>query len=197
MSSPSRRGFLKRLLAMLPAWAVLPPVWRMVGRPDEGTGATLEALAEVVLPRAELGADGVAEAVSLFRRWCAGFEPGAELDHPYLWSDDLRYGPSDPRPRWTGQLEALESESVERYERSFHEVELVQRLELVTAQLPSDMPERVPPASEASHVATALASWFFSTPLANDLCYRAAIGRHSCRGLPGVEKEPAPREDWR
>lgn len=195
MKAPSRRGFLKRLAALAPAW------WlgsRAAGAADPAGAAAalpgdlLAALAPVVLPRAELGEEGVASATRGFARWAAGFEPVAELDHPYLWSDEIRYGPPDPRPGWTAQLEALEREARRRHRRAFAALAPGERSAILRRQLPAEIPERMPHPSEAPHVALALAAWFFSSARANDLCYRAAIGRHECRGLPEVANEPAP-----
>jgi hypothetical protein len=40
-----------------------------------------------------------------------------------------------------------------------------------------------------------LVSFYFRSADANDLCYRAAIGRETCRGLAGSGKEPAPLKE--
>jgi hypothetical protein len=34
-------------------------------------------------------------------------------------------------------------------------------------------------------------AFYFQSSAANDLCYRAAIGREACRGLPGSEDPPS------
>ena len=56
----------------------------------------LHAFAEAVLP-AEIGADGVRDALRDFVTWMNGFEPVAELPHPYLSSVEVQYGPPHPR----------------------------------------------------------------------------------------------------
>jgi hypothetical protein len=51
-----------------------------------------------------------------------------------------------------------------------------------------DLPER----PEGRHVAADLMAFFFRSSEANDLCYRAAIGRDTCRGL--VDSDRAPEQ---
>lgn len=144
------------------------------------------------MPASELGADGVRRAVGAFVEWQEAFEPVAELDHPYLWSDELRYGPPDPRPGWAAQLRALDLEAEKRHGRGFASLERDERSALLRSHLPTDLPSSLPHASEATHVALALAAWYFATPAANDLCYEARIGRHGCSGLATVADEPQP-----
>ena len=43
-----------------------------------------------------------------------------------------------------------------------------------------------------AHIAADLMGHYFNSAAAQDLCYRAAIGRDACRGLPGSERKPAP-----
>jgi hypothetical protein len=50
----------------------------------------------------------------------------------------------------------------------------------------------MPAPADAHHVALGLLAWFYASPAAEDLCYRAAIGRGSCRSLADVERAPAP-----
>lgn len=204
MGSSSRRSFLQRLLGLLPVWGVSLSGARPGGAPvtepdrpgDEAdpTGATLAALAEVVLPAEELGPDALAAAIGGFEGWRDGLVPEAELDHPYLWSDELRYGPPDPRPRWRRQLAELDVESRRRQGRPFAGLGRADRERLLESRLAADPSDVLPHPGEAEHVALALMSWFFSTSEANDLCYRVAIGRHQCRGLPDVGRRPAVLE---
>ena len=198
MRRRSRRRFLKRSAALVPAltWmgsreASAQQESRAQPVPAVEEGELLRALAEVVLP-AEIGAGARSGAIERFVHWYEAFEPVAELDHPYLSSDEIRYGPPDPRPLWQAQLEALELEARKRHGRGFVELRPAQRERLLRRQLPRRLPQSLMHPSEAPHVALALCAWFFSSPEANDLCYGAQIGRHECRGLPGVEKPPAP-----
>ena len=45
---------------------------------------------------------------------------------------------------------------------------------------------------DGGHVATDLMAFYFNSIDANDLAYRARIGRDTCRGLEGSENRPAP-----
>lgn len=152
----------------------------------------LEAVGEHVLPSSELGAGGVKRMVRAFVAWQEGFEPVAELDHPYLWSDELRFGPPDPRPAWAAQLRALDLESEHRHGNRFADLEPSAQERMLRAHLGTETPAELPHPSEASHIAVALAAWYFSTSAANDLCYRARINRHGCGGLATVGDEPPP-----
>ncbi|HVS62188.1 MAG TPA: hypothetical protein VMT85_01665 [Thermoanaerobaculia bacterium] len=162
--------------------------------------AILRAVAAVTLPTAELGAARLEQAVTRFERWRDGVRPVAELDHPYLSSDEVRYGPADPRPAWAAQLEALELESRQRHELAYADLDRARREALLRSHLRRHLPRErgetaLPAPLEAPHVALALMAWFYSTPAANDLCYGRAIRRHSCRGLPSATAEPAPLDD--
>jgi hypothetical protein len=44
----------------------------------------------------------------------------------------------------------------------------------------------------ANHVVVALVAFYFGSAEANDLCYRAAIGRNQCRPLVNSPREPLP-----
>jgi hypothetical protein len=194
MWRPSRRGLLGRLLAVLPGAPLARSLLAVTDPHPGAVEATLRALAEVMLPTAELGPTGVGSVVQGFQRWSEGLTPGAELDHPYLWSDEIRYGPDDPRPRWAEQLAALESASRRAHGRALGEVPAEARRGLVETWLPRPLPERLEHPAETEHVGIALVAFFVQAPAANDLCYRAAIGRYACRGLPSVGAEPSPLE---
>ena len=48
----------------------------------------------------------------------------------------------------------------------------------------------LPRTPDGKHVATDLMAFYFHSSEANDLCYRAKIGRDLCRGLDGSDREP-------
>ena len=66
------------------------------------------------------------------------------------------------------------------------------RTELVRAALDGQRLERIPAIGDASHVAVALLAHFYGSPAANDLCYKAQIGRSSCRPLSASPRKPLP-----
>jgi hypothetical protein len=200
MSPSSRRRFLAQTAA-LPATALIGGrAARAQGRAADAVpvldaaSTTLRALAEVMLPARELGTTDLDRILRRFRHWVRGIEPVAELDHPYLSTDEIAYGPPDPRPAWGAQLEALELLARRRHDAAFSTLDRDQRERLVREQLPNDLPPAMPHPTAAPHVAIALLAWFCASDEANDLCYRARIGRHECRGLPSAGDQPARLE---
>ncbi len=152
----------------------------------------LEALAEAVLPE-EIGPAGVQEATRDFRRWLAGFEPVAELPHPYLSSDEVRYGPADPAPRWASQLEALDLLSRKRHGTGFGALPPEARRALVARDLAGQLPDgRLPQPASASHLAVGLLARFYARPAAADLAYGARINAAACRDLAQGAVAPTP-----
>uniref|UniRef100_Q025P2 Uncharacterized protein n=1 Tax=Solibacter usitatus (strain Ellin6076) TaxID=234267 RepID=Q025P2_SOLUE len=136
---------------------------------------TLRALASIVLP-AELGPSGLDRTTDDFIRWVRGYRPGAEMDHGYGVTRLRIKGPS-PAPVYLKQLAALRGRVDEAtVEAALREAKVM------------DLP-RTP---GASHIAADLMAFYFRGSDANDLCYRAAIGRDQCRSLAGSEERPAP-----
>ncbi len=152
--------------------------------------AALDALAEAVLP-SELGAAGRGRTVADFRQWLAGFEPVAELNHGY-GTGDIDYAPADPGPGWMAQLRALDLESQQRFGRAFAALDAEVRRDLVRAQIGRGSDSGLPAIAEARHVAIGLLAFFYDSPAATDLCYRAQIGKHTCRALAAAPGKPAP-----
>jgi hypothetical protein len=153
----------------------------------------LEAVARIVLPAAILGEAGVARVVEGFQRWLSGVTPVAELDHAYIFTDDILYGPPDPGPLWGAQLEALSLEAEKGHGVSFLELPRAEQESLVRRQIPRDLPPGLPDAARAPHVALGLLAYFYQSSEANDLCYEAAIERNTCRGLESSSSEPSSR----
>jgi len=197
MANAPRRRFLKSsaglvsglaLSSCTPGERAAPAVGPVLDR------TTLDALAEVVLPKTALGESGVGRVVAGFVAWLDGFEPVAERNHPYLWTDDILYGPADPGPQWASQLSALELESDKRHGMRFPELSASERHSILSNQLPGNLESDLPYAGDAAHVAVGLLAYFYQTPEANDLAYGAAIEKQTCRGLDTGPDEPAPLE---
>ncbi|HLH18869.1 MAG TPA: hypothetical protein VKX45_16740 [Bryobacteraceae bacterium] len=145
-----------------------------IGRAQEpfpgAQAANLRALARVVLPSAV----DAASAAEGFAQWVRGYRGGAEMDHGYGFTR-LRTKPALPVASYVKQLAALGPEpSAEAVAAALEEVKV------------ADLP-RTP---DGRHVASDLIAWYFRSSDANDLCYRAAIGRDKCRGLAGSEDPP-------
>jgi len=136
-------------------------------------GDRLAALATVVLP-AELGAARIRSITQAFEKWAREYRAGAEMDHGYGFTR-LRTKPMSPAPGYLKQLAALPPA-------------------LTTAAVIAAIEEAritdLPRTPDGRHVATDLMAFYFRGSDANDLCYRAAIGRDQCRGLAGSEKAP-------
>jgi len=138
-------------------------------------------LAAVVLP-SELGAAGLENAAAQFERWVRDYRPGAEMEHGYGFTR-LRSKPPAPAPAYLRQLGELRLTGDIESDRAAVEAALAQAD--VTA---------LPQAPDGRHVASDLLAFYFRSSAANDLCYRAHIGRDECRGLPGSDREPTRLE---
>ena len=203
MSAPSRRSFISWLCGLAAA-AGLRGAVRAEARPaapaspddhaaGQGTGldpTLLTQLAEAVLP-GEIGDIDKARVSRAFARWAEGYQPGAELNHPY-GSATIRFAGESPVSRWRSQLDALQQSARSRFGRSFEAASLEQRRELVRAAVSGERVDRMPSPLSAGHVAIALLSWYFASPEATDLCYRARINPNSCRPLANAGREPLP-----
>lgn len=160
------------------------------GRATDLPEATLRAVAAVALPTGALGADGTETAIAGFRAWVDGFEPAAELDHPYL-TGELRYGPPHPGPRWAAQLQAMDLESRRRSGSAFADRPAEERRAIVAEAIEDGEADGLPGSpARADHVVVGLLAWFYGTSEANDLCYGARVGRHLCRGTSSLPEAP-------
>jgi hypothetical protein len=176
-----RRTLLQLLLGLL---AALPAKVRLFAQPSPLTGldeTRLKAMADIVLP-SELGADGRSRVVSEFLGWLREYRPDADLGHGYGFTRLRRSGAS-PSANYHAQLEALEQAT----EQNGGD----RRLAIETAIQKANV-ERLPGRPDGGHVATDLMAFYFASEEANDLAYRAAIRRDSCRGLDGSQNRPGP-----
>ena len=187
-----RRTFLKRSGAALSAAAVGSSIPDRVSAkgptPRRLDPGLLHAVAEVVLPE-ELGEAGFEEATAAFVAWADAYEPVAERNHGYGTSE-IRYGPPDPVPGWTAQLEALEIEAHRREGRAFTDLSPPERRALIERQ-PLDAEAGLPDPLFAQHVVVALMAHWYRSPEAVDRCYGRRIAERSCRrGIDTAPNEP-------
>ena len=147
--------------------------------------ATLTAIAEVVLPSE---ADRTA-AVSAFTRWIVNYKEGADTDHGY---GNTRVRPTGPSParNYPAQIAALDAAAKAKGAQGFAAANLAERRAVLEAAIADAKVERLSARPTGAHIATDLMGHYFTSPAAQDLCYRAAIGRDACRGLAGSEKKP-------
>src|SRR5688572_12699417 len=153
----SRRNALKSLGAV--------PFLRLE-QPDDR--AVLEALAEVVLP-AE--ADRKA-AVNAFVTWIANYKEGADTDHGYGNTRVRSTGPS-PARNYSAQIAALDAAAKAKGAAGFVAATVDQRRAIVEAAIADAKIERLPTRPTGVHIAADLMGHYFSSPAAQDLCYRA------------------------
>jgi hypothetical protein len=190
MSAISRRRALKTLGAAAAAGgAVLGAADGAAAQAVETiTSEALLPIAEVVLP-GELGEAGRREAMSAFVRWVRSYKEGADTDHGYGNTRIRATGPS-PARNYPLQLAALNEAARARGAAGFAAASLDDRRALLESALTAAEIERLPPRPNGAHIASDLMSHYFNSSAAEDLCYRAAIGRDTCRGLPGSELPP-------
>ena len=172
-----RRNLL-RWIAVLPGlrtWA------QTAGFPGDQADV-LRALAATVLP-SELGSEGIDRVATDFGRWVREYRAGAELDHGYGFTRIRRKGPS-PAPSYLQHLAELRP--------ALLTADSAGRRAAVLSALEQAKVAELPRTPGSQHVAADLMAFYFRGSDANDLCYRAAIGRDRCRGLQGSEQPPAP-----
>jgi hypothetical protein len=191
MPTLSRRTFLASLAATVPLAVIVRRAHAAALEHLQGDPATLMALAEVVLPAATLGPNGITRAAAAFREWGAGYHEGAELVHGYGTSRLRSTGPT-PLTRWTKQLDDLDAAAQSAHAKPFRAITAAQRTALVRTALAGQRLDRLPGVADASHVALALIAHFYESADAADLCYEAQIGKNQCRPLAVSSRKPLP-----
>lgn len=186
----SRRRFLASMAAAVPLAGLARRAHAAALHHVTSDPATLDALAEAVLPSA-LGRAGATRAAAAFRDWGANYRENAELLHGYGTSR-LRSTGLTPLTRWTTQLDDLEAQAQSRQRRRFRDLSVADRTLLVREALQGQRLDRMPSVADASHVAVALLAHFYDSSTANDLCYEAQIGRSTCRPLSISSRKPLP-----
>lgn len=160
-------------------------LWAQAGNFPANRNDTLHALATVVLP-AELGAAAIANIANAFARWVQDYRPNAEMDHGYGNTRLRSKGPS-PAAGYLRDLEAM------RHALLSDDPEV--RRSVVISALEEAKITDLPRLPDGRHVAADLMSFYFRSSSANDVCYRADIGRDRCRGLDGSEQAPPPLKE--
>jgi hypothetical protein len=185
-----KRRMLLQLLGSLAAVVPVPArLFAQGNRLGPSDHARVRAIADVVLPD-EIGPSGRDAAVQAFLTWIRDYRADAETDHGYGFTRLRRTGPS-PAAHYSAQLNTLDEEARKRG-RSFVDSSLAERQELIEAAIAAAKIERLPTRPDGGHVATDLMTLYFRSIDATDLCYRAKIGRDTCRGLSGSSDRPAP-----
>ena len=131
----------------------------------------------------ELGASGVLRVLEKFEAWVRNYHPGADMDHGYGFTS-VRSKPQSPTGAYIAQLESLREPLASA---SFEARRKIVEATLIAAEI-----TELPRTPDGKHIVSDLMSFYFHSSDANDLCYRAAIGRDRCRGLEGSENPPPP-----
>ncbi len=160
--------------------------WRRTIPPQ----ASIRALGAAILP-SELGRARLEIASDAFWRWMNGYRAGAELLHPYGSPRISHSGPS-PVPNWTKDLAELDGAARAKHGASFSAISAANRQALVRTALDDFKGERLVNIVSAPHIALGLLAHFYGSSEATDLCYRAQIGRNTCRPLAHNGRKPLP-----
>jgi hypothetical protein len=152
---------------------------------------TLRTIGATVLP-ASLGADKVSLVVDRFTAWCRDYEEGIALAHGYGDPKLVKSGPS-PVPDYVAQLAALDAAARSRG-GALGTLPLEARRALLSDALAAAQVTELPGRPTGRHVVSDLMAFYFRSSEANDLVYRARIGRQMCRTLELTTRRPAPME---
>ena len=157
--------------------------------------ATLEAIAEVVLPSAA-GHAGRQNAVAAFVSWVRNYKEGA--DRGYGYGSSTIAAPAGPSPaaRYPSQFAALDESARARGAAAFAALPLDARREIVEGSLNAGQGvARLPARPTGANLIADFMGLYFSSEAAWNLAYRAQINRDSCRALEGSDRAPAPMGD--
>lgn len=165
--------------------------WAQAASFPQGQTEALRAIGEAVLPES-LGVEARERVVTSFTVWLRDWKEGVDRDHGYGFTRIVRTGPS-PASHYVAQIEALDAAARARG-GTFAKVSLVDRRAILTDAFAQAKVDNLPGRPNGGHIATDLMAFFFGSTEANDLCYRAAIGKDTCRGLADSDQPPTPLE---
>lgn len=154
--------------------------------------ATLEALAEVVLP-SRLDSGARAAVVRRFATWVRDYREGADRGHGY-GSSTIRSatGPA-PSADYPAQFAALDTAAMAAGGVSFAALDPARRLAVVRRTLEEpDRITRLPSSPSGESLVADFIGFYFNSPDAWDVAYDAAIGADRCRSLDGSDQPPSP-----
>ena len=183
-----RRRVLLQLLGATIGTARVPLGVRAQA-PTPADQTRIRSIADAVLPE-EIGVAEQDKVVAAFVAWLRDYRAGADTDHGYGVTR-LRRLPPSPAARYPAQIEALETAARTRG-KSFGDLAREERRTILEAAIAAAKIQRLPSRPDGGHIATDLMGFYFNSIDANDVCYRASIGRDLCRGLDGSSERPAP-----
>jgi hypothetical protein len=150
----------------------------------------LKEIAAAVLPES-LGRTGTDALAGLFGRWLTEYRAGATMDHGY-GATRVQQTPPLPFDRYARQMTELDRAAVDRGAVSFAALPLALRRSVITDALRAANLDTMPQRPNGQHIVTDLMTFYFRSNDANDLCHRAKVQRHACRGLRDALNPPPP-----
>ncbi|HZT75647.1 MAG TPA: hypothetical protein VFA27_03255 [Vicinamibacterales bacterium] len=192
-----RRTLLHSLAAALAALAMRP--LRVLAQGARAASSTreltpdaiamLHEIAPTVLPSA-LGARGARDVADRFVQWVRQYEEGVALAHGYGHPRLQKSGPT-PAPQYVAQLAALDREARAHGAR-WSALDRETQRAILDAAFAAAGVRTLPPRPMGQHVIVDLMAIYFRSSQANDDCYRAQIGRETCRPIAITVRAPAP-----
>ena len=160
---------------------------------NDEDGRLLRTVAAALLP-ASLGRERQDQVADRFAVWLKNYKPGADKGHGYGFTR-LVAAPDAPTPAYIAQLAVLDKAARQRGAKSFDQLAADDQRDLLEVSLKTAKVERLPERPDGKHVATDLMAFFFRSSEANDLCYRAEIGKDTCRDLADSAAPPRAKDD--
>jgi hypothetical protein len=188
-----KRRLLLQWMASLAAVLPLERV-RLLAQPRELTSDAirfLHELAPTVLPQS-IGDARIQQTVDRFVAWTRGYQEGVPLAHGYGHPRLQKSGPT-PVPLYLTQLAALESDARAKGAR-WPALDLDTRRSLVDASIAKANVRNLPQHPSGQHVIVDLMATYFRSSEANDDCYRALIGRETCRTISVTMVRPKAKQ---
>lgn len=185
-----RRTLLQWLAGAMPALPLTRV--RLSAQTRELTPDAVAHLHEVgatVLP-ASLGPDRIRGVVDRFVGWTRGYQQGVPINHGY-GNPVLARTKASPVPDYVAQLAALDA-AARRRGGAFGTLNLDARRALLDEALTAAGVKAMPSRPSGQHVASDLMAFYFRSSEANDECYKAAIGRQTCRPIQITTRPPVP-----
>lgn len=187
----NRRALLKSFAAVL---ALLP--FRRARLLAQATAFEIERapmlkeIAAAVLPES-LGRNGTDALAGLFGRWLTEYRAGVTMDHGY-GATRVQRTPALPFDLYARQMTELDRAAMDRGAVSFAALSLASRRAVIADALRASNLDAIPQRPNGQHIVTDLMTFYFRSSDANDLCYRAKVQRHACRGLRDALSPPPP-----
>jgi hypothetical protein len=153
-------------------------------------GAMLNTIAESVLPES-LGRSGTDAVARQFGQWLTEYRAGVVMDHGY-GATRVQRTPAIPFDLYGRQIADFERAAAGRGASGFAALSLAGRREVIADALRAAGVDAMPQRPNGQHIVSDLMTFYFRGNDANDLCYRAKVQRHACRGLRDALDPPRP-----